>query len=187
MKYFLRTILNVFLWAVIAVMLFLVVSGLCQRLFNKNGYTGLFGIGYAVVVSGSMVPVFQVDDMIVYQKHKIDEYHEGDIVVYVQDRGAESERLITHRIVELGEDTLITRGDANNRADDPIYYHQLVGKVVWNVKKAGKFVTFLKTPLGLISVFLCLALFLGADIFLNVIRAQKKKVPTVQGDEYLRY
>lgn len=179
MKYFLRTVLNVFLWTVSAVLLFLVVSGLVQRFVNKSGYTGLFGIGYAVVVSGSMVPVFQIDDMIIYQEHDIDDYHKGDIVVYVRDRGTEDEILITHRIVDMTLDSVTTKGDANNRADDPISYSQLVGKVVWNIGKLGKLVNFLRSTKGLIILICGLGLIIVADLYFTVFRRKRKKVQTV--------
>lgn len=187
MKYFLQTLLRVFLWTISIIMVFLVVSGLFQRFFNKNGYTGMFGIGYAVVVSGSMEPVFMVDDMIIYQKHGIDDYHVGDIVVYVRDRGTDKEMLITHRIVDMNMETLTTKGDANNRADEPIYYHQLVGKVVWNIGKVGKAVTFLRSGKGILTLIAVLLVIIAADIYFSVFRKRKQKVLTIQGEEYLRY
>lgn len=38
--------------------------------------------------------------------------------------------LITHRVLELNEDNLVTKGDANNTEDKPIEYTDVIGKVV---------------------------------------------------------
>ena len=72
----------------------------------------LFGYGNAIIVSGSMEPAISVDDMIVFRKQR--EYSVGDIVLY--NDGFVN---VTHRIVEINGDQVITKGDANNAADKP--------------------------------------------------------------------
>ena len=181
MKYFLRTLLSAVLWAIVAILLLFVGSGLFQRIFNRGGYTGLFGIGYAVVVSGSMKPVFNENDMIIYQTHDRADYQPGDIVVYVRDQGTDNEILITHRLIGISEDQLITKGDANSISDKPIGWDQLIGRVVFLIPGIGKAVEFLRTPLGiLVSVVLIVAL--SVINLLPVLRSHtKKKAETVNG------
>ena len=72
-----------------------------------------FGYGAAVVLSGSMEPVLSVNDVIIAQK--TEDYAVGDMIVY-QDGGS----VVVHRVVTLDEETVQTRGDANNVADAPI-------------------------------------------------------------------
>ena len=181
MKFFLKTLLSAILWAIVAILLVFVGSGIFQRIFNRGGYTGIFGIGYAVVVSGSMKPVFNENDMIIYQAHDREDYKTGDIVVYVRDRGTEDEILITHRLIGISENQLITKGDANSISDKPISWDQLIGRVVFLIPGVGKAVEFLRTPLGiLLSVLLIIAL--SVVNLLPVFKAHgRKKAETVNG------
>ena len=180
MKFFLKTLLSAILWTVIALLLLFVLSGLYQRILNRDGYTGLFGIGYAVVVSGSMEPVFHENDMIIYQEHAREDYELGDIVVYVRDKGTVDEILITHRLIGISEEQLITKGDANDISDKPVRWEQLVGRVVFLVPGIGKLVDFLRSPLGIvISVILIIGL--SVLNLLPFLRLGKKKAETVNG------
>lgn len=185
MKFFLKTLLSALLWAIIALLLLFVLSGLYQRIFNRGGYTGLFGIGYAVVVSGSMEPVFHENDMIIYQEHAKEDYELGDIVVYVRDKGTEDEILITHRLIGISEEQLITKGDANTISDKPVRWEQLVGRVVFLIPGIGKLVDFLRSPLGIVISVLLIA---GLSVLnlLPVLKLRKKKAETVNGGE-IRY
>ena len=160
MKYVLNTLLNTVLWVLIAVLLFFVASGFVQRYFgNRN--IGLFGMGYAVVVSGSMEPNLRVNDLILYQASEQEEYRVGDIIVYTAER-AEGTILITHRIVAIDGDQLITLGDNNKGVQDaPISFKEVIGRVVFRIPGVGVAVNFLRTTRGLIiagAAFLILIL-----------------------------
>ena len=104
-----------------------------------------FGYGIAIVLSGSMEPAISKDDLILVKE--AESYDVDDIVVY-QDTYS----LVVHRIVEIDGENIITKGDANNVADKPIVVTDIKGKViVWN-SFAGKCVSFLKTPMGIICI-----------------------------------
>ena len=90
MKSFFSSVLNALLWAVMALLIFMVLSGVVQRYFGHSS-NGLFGIGYAVVVSGSMEPNIHVDDMIIYHEHPADDYQVGDVIVYRRNAGTPEE------------------------------------------------------------------------------------------------
>ncbi len=104
-----------------------------------------FGVGAAVVLSGSMSPALQVNDLVVVKE--TDRYKTGDIVVY--QSGAE---LIVHRIVAQQEGRLVTRGDANNAADEPIETRAVKGRVVARIPFVGVAVNALKSPAGILAV-----------------------------------
>lgn len=114
-----------------------------------------FGYGMAVVMSGSMEPAIAVDDLVVVRKGG--SYQAGDVVVYEADG-----ILITHRVYEKNGDTLITWGDANPVADEPVAVEAVKGTVVAVVPKAGILVRFLKQPstviLLIVATFLLLEL-----------------------------
>ena len=100
-----------------------------------------FGYGAAMVLSGSMEPTFYKGDLIIVKEQ--DELAVDDIVVFV-DGGS----LVVHRVVALDDETVTTKGDANNVADEPIFRSLVKGRVLFWIPYAGEFVSFLKTPVG---------------------------------------
>jgi len=106
-----------------------------------------FGIGTAVVLSGSMEPELRVNDVIIVRSSE--NYNINDIVVY--DNGRE---MIVHRIIEQNGDTFTTKGDANNVADEPISAEAVKGKVVFSLPYVGVLVKALRSPVGAIVIIL---------------------------------
>jgi len=186
MRQIFTTLLNTVLWVVILVLLFLVSSGLYQHFCKPDGYNGFFGIGYAVVVSGSMEPAISVNDMIIYQDVKQDAYKTDDVVVYRRDKQGE-EILITHRLIAKGESSWTTKGDANASADSPIDPSVLVGKVVVVVPKAGKVVNFLKSTIGVCVMLGTIAFLTLLSVLVFDSKPGKEKVVTVNGRQTVKY
>ena len=86
-------------------------------LWNAQSLTGNvlpmpFGVGMAVVLSGSMEPELSVNDVIIVQQQ--DGYEVGDVVVYQSDKS-----LVVHRIIEISDGMVVTQGDANNTTTSP--------------------------------------------------------------------
>lgn len=135
-------------------LLLLIVCGLILGvnvyLANANSLVGNqlpmpFGYGAAVVLSGSMEPEFSEGDLIVVKETGA--FKENDIVVF-QDGNS----LVVHRIIDLDGETVTTKGDANNTADEPIHVSSVKGKVLFWIPFAGNIVEFLKTPVGIICI-----------------------------------
>lgn len=108
------------------------------------------GFGISVVLTGSMEPELSPDDLVIVRKAS--DYEVGDIVVY-QDMDS----LVIHRIESIDGDLIVTKGDANNIADDPISRLLIKGKAVAHIPFAGVIVRFLKSPAGFILIFLAAA------------------------------
>lgn len=126
------------------------VLGVNVYLANANSLMGEqlpmpFGYGAAVVLSGSMEPEFSQGDLIIVQECQ--DFQENDIVVF-QDGGS----LVVHRIISIQDDTVITKGDANQAEDAPISLSAIKGKVLFWIPFAGRVVEGLKTPVGTICV-----------------------------------
>lgn len=129
-----------------------ILLGLNVYLANARSLAGQklpmpFGIGTAVVLSGSMEPTLSVNDVIIVRGQE--SYNVGDIVVYENGR-----EMIVHRITEKNGDTLTTKGDANNTADEPISIDAVKGKVVFSLPYAGAIVNALRSPVGAIVIIL---------------------------------
>lgn len=120
--------------------------GLRLYLWNANNLVGNampmpFGYGASIVLSGSMEPVLSVDDLVLVRKQ--DSYQTGDVVVY-QDGSI----LVIHRIISVDGETVITQGDANNMADEPVMIADIKGRMIGYIPQVGGVVRFLQTPGG---------------------------------------
>jgi len=150
-----------------------VVLGVNVYLWNARTLVGNslpmpFGFGAAVVLSGSMEPTLKVDDLILIREQET--YQVGDIVVF-QDGGS----LTVHRLLSYDSENAITKGDANNVADEPIGSDQIMGAVFARIPMMGVVVSAIKTPIGIL-------LTLGGALLLAEIsyRSDRK-----EGDEKL--
>lgn len=80
----------------------------------------------ASITSGSMWPALKKGDLVfikgVNDKSDIEV---GDIIVYQNPMG-----FTIHRVIRMGETTVVTKGDANNVADTPVEYSEVVGRTV---------------------------------------------------------
>ncbi len=158
-----KTIFRVILLAFIALIVGVNVYTINASRIAGNTVPMPFGVGSAVVLSGSMEPEISAGDLVVVIESY--DYKVGDVVVYQDGRMA-----VTHRIVSISEDEVITRGDANNVEDDPISVEQIKGKVAVAIPLVGYVVNAIKTPLGTLVI-------LGAAIFFmeRSFRAEKAK------------
>ena len=107
----------------------------------------LFGFRMYAVKSGSMEPKIKIGDYIIVKSSS--SYKLGDIVTY---RNKDDE-YITHRIISIDDNTIITQGDANNTYDEPIKKEQIIGKVIYTFKFIKKTKTILTSPVFWILVF----------------------------------
>lgn len=104
-----------------------------------------FGYGAAVVLSGSMEPALSTDDLIVVRRTQ--EVAVGDIVVYQNGT-----ILVVHRIVAIDGDSVVTKGDANNVADDPIGRDAIKGTVLFRIPWGGAAVSLIRSPVGTVCI-----------------------------------
>ncbi|MBQ3153709.1 MAG: signal peptidase I [Clostridia bacterium] len=130
------------------------------------------GFGVSIVLSGSMEPELSVNDLIFVRQ--MDSYEVRDVVVF-QSYGS----LVVHRILEIDGENVVTQGDANDTADDPIALTEIKGEVVGHVPYVGAILRFLKTPIGIVLV-------LGAAILLMELSFQKEKKEAEQDLEPIK-
>jgi len=127
-----------------ALVLLSIIIGLKLYTWNAKTLVGNempmpFGVGASVVLSGSMEPVLSVDDLVIVKEQ--DDYKVGDVVVYQDGRS-----LVIHRIIDVTKEGYITKGDANNTADEPIKKDAVKGRMTKHISGAGRIVRFIRTP-----------------------------------------
>lgn len=129
----LKTICNIIytLMFILVVLMFLVV--IMQRITNNNITIG--GIRMFSVATGSMVPVYNVGDVLISKEIEPEKINVGDDIVYQGEDGSYKGKVITHRVksIEKQEDgsyKIITQGVANNAQDPEINQTQVYGKII---------------------------------------------------------
>ncbi|RJR31306.1 signal peptidase I [Candidatus Parcubacteria bacterium] len=80
----------------------------------------------AAITSGSMWPKLKTGDLILIEGIDSSDINVGDIVVFVNDE----KNFTIHRVIELNDNSIITKGDANNIPDQPVPYEMVVGKLL---------------------------------------------------------
>ncbi len=79
----------------------------------------------AGVTSSSMWPALKRGDLILIEGVLRDDIQKDDIVVWKHDGG-----FTIHRVVELNQKTLVTKGDGNFDTDEPVRYEDVIGRAL---------------------------------------------------------
>lgn len=126
------------------------------ELGNSKEGPSFFNIELYTVISESMSPRLNINDIVIVKKgYEIESYKKGNIITFI--RGNE---VITHRIERVisadMRPAFITKGDNNKVEDeDLVKYEDIIGKVVLTMPKIGALVNLLKNKFFFVSI-LCL-------------------------------
>lgn len=143
------------------------ISLLFQRIILHKEYGEIFGLTIFTVKSGSMQPTLQIGDDILVNITK--EINVGDIIVYKDNK---DDIYIAHRVVQVGNDKIIAKGDSNNLEDLPIKKDTIIGKTLMIFPKLGTIQGFIKKPYIFIPV---VSLILIYTAYFNIYIKYKNK------------
>ena len=169
-KKIMQVFINVLLVLVTLLILFLVYRIVSIKFFNKDvtlRYT------FYEIATGSMEPTLNVKDFIIVEES--DKYSVGDIITYKEDNS-----YITHRIIKINGDTLITKGDANNSEDKIISKSEVIGKVVKIIPKGGVIKEIILTPKIIFTLLVTLVLI---NLCFSLTKKEDKKDIKLNKDE----
>lgn len=144
-------IVNVLMVIVIIAILFCIYSIVSLKVFHRD-YINIFGYSVFEVATGSMAKEINIHDAVVVKIN--DEYNVGDVVTYKSGKD-----FITHRVVTVDKDFIITKGDANNVSDNPIDKSLVLGRVIKVLPEFGVWKQVLMTPKVIILVLITLFIF----------------------------
>lgn len=148
-----RWIFDIILFIILAIALIMAYNHV-QVNIRGNTYTTMLGYSAFEVATGSMSNTIEIGDVILVKLIEPNEpVSENEIVVFTQDT-----TLVTHRIIKINGDQIITKGDANNTQDDPISRGQIIGKVVKIIPDVKMWKEIILTPKVLIPTSISILL-----------------------------
>jgi|GEM_PF-2585069 len=127
----------------------------------------VFGFQYVVILTDSMKPNINPNDLVITKPVDPSQLHVGDVVMYRITIG-NATYMITHRIIAIkhtpdGGYYFLTKGD-NRKYRDPweVYPDQIVGKVVLVIPKVGAIWPYI--PLIVLFLFLLVIAMMAYDL-----------------------
>lgn len=132
----LETIINIVYYCLVVLIMAVLIVVILQRVSNNNLAIG--GIRIFNVVTESMVPKYEVGDVLIAKTIDVNELQVGDDVAYRGEVGTFNGKIVTHQIIEKkiedGQLKFITKGIANEESDPEISADQVYGKIIYKVK-----------------------------------------------------
>lgn len=130
---FLKIIGNIIYYIALILVIAILLLVVVQRVSNNN--IALGGIRIYNVLTGSMIPKYNIGDILISKEVEPKEIKKGDDITYISDIGTVEGALITHSVVDIrqedGKYKFITRGIANTADDPEISEEQVYGKVIY--------------------------------------------------------
>ena len=169
-----RIVKNVIFAVILVILVAIIALNIITRISGKTPSI----LGYSVyrVSSGSMVPTFEVGDIILCRECDPMTLKDGDIITYDGTVGEFAGKSVTHRVIkepyrENGNYYLVTKGDDNPVEDSPISVSQVTGIFQSKIDLLKFFYDFFITPWGLIAMIflIILAFFNEIVIFVQAI------------------
>lgn len=164
-KKILKYISNILIGIMVIFCLYAVVN---TAVLGKK-YVKVFNHTFFVVSSGSMLGSININDIIIVKL--TNDVKVNDIITYEEDN-----YFITHRVVSVNGDKIVTRGDANTSDDNPIDINDVLGKVVF-IFSIRNFLIIL----GMIILLIIIIMIFNFEKIFNKFFI-KKKIEQAQND-----
>ena len=116
------------------IVLLMIIAVLALQRFSNNKIA-VGGIRIFNVATESMVPEYEVGDVLLVKEIDANSLKKGDDITYLGEQGSFENRVVTHRIVDIeeidGEKVYHTKGIANDVEDPTITADRIYGKVIY--------------------------------------------------------
>ena len=130
-KTFLSFIWNIFVKILTIAIIFICIIIVVQKVTNNA--ESFLGFRIFRVQTGSMIPKYQVGDVILVKEVDPQKIQIGDDVTYEGETGSMQGLLVTHRVIDIeevdGKRVFHTKGIANNQEDPVVSEDQINGVV----------------------------------------------------------
>lgn len=127
-----NNIIYVILFLIVASVLFVVIL---QRASNND--IALGGVRVFNIISESMVPKYNIGDVLVVKSIEPQNIKVGDDIAYIGQESTFNQKIVTHQVIKIdyenGEYIFHTKGIANILEDPLVHQNQVFGKVVYKI------------------------------------------------------
>jgi len=147
-------VVNIIKNIILDILIVFLIVLICFQYVNRNKPVKIFEFYLFNVLTGSMENKLHIGDYIIVKE--CDEYKEGDIVTYKKDS-----IYVTHRIVKIDGNNVITKGDANTSEDPAFDKNDILGKFVYK----SKLLNFVINNKFIIAGFIILIMILDSVFF----------------------
>lgn len=131
---------------IIIVLIILCINICYLKFIKKEKIIKIFGTAFLIVETGSMQPTIKAGELLIIKEQN--EYKANDVVTFWD----EDEFIVTHRIIELKDGLILTKGDGNDLYDSKVPISNVEGKVILHSKILGVFVLHFLKPLVVVQI-----------------------------------
>jgi signal peptidase len=164
----------------VLIIVFLVVSKV------QGNPPTLFGHQMYFIRTGSMSPYLEPGDVIISKKYDGGELvagNDGDVVTYYGDVNGNVE-MITHRVIEIDGEKIVTKGDFNNTVDSPITKNDIEAVMVYKTVVIDKIYMIISSTWGFwLLIFTPIALLIVSEIVSLVKELKREKEEADENEE----
>ena len=132
----LRLVGRILYWILFIVTVLILLVVLLQRFSNNK--ISLAGIRVFNVITESMVPKYNVGDVLISKSTDINQIKVEDDVVYLGQTGDFKDKIVTHQVIKIedvdGKKIFHTKGIANDVEDPTITGDQILGVVIHKIQ-----------------------------------------------------
>ena len=178
-----KKILKILYYILIVFCVLLIMIIVMQKITESN--KSVFGYRLFVVISGSMVPKYNMGEVVVCKETPVNEIKLGDSIVYKGKEGEIAGKTVMHEVVDIQKDEnnnylFYAKGLTNEEEDPTIVREQIYGVVKWKSKiltEAYKWAT--NARLSFLILFI-----LVVNVFLSFKsgRKEKKQIKQLEGN-----
>ena len=131
----LKALWKILWWAIEAVIIFIAIIIVTQRIFNNE--KAFLGFRIFSVATGSMEPEYAVGDILIAREKDPSTIKVDDNIVYLGNTADYAGKIITHNVIQVeqnenGEYLFHTKGIANTVEDPIVHEDQLYGVIFYN-------------------------------------------------------
>lgn len=137
--------------AIISFFIIVVISIIFIQRVSNNKLT-LGGYSLYTIITESMIPKYEVYDMVIAKRISYTDIKVGDDVVYMGQKGDFADKIVTHQVINIekkGNEVFFhTKGIANDVEDPVITSSQILGKVAMKSKILSLVSKIVNNPYG---------------------------------------
>lgn len=132
----LKAIYNILYMLLVILVVIILIAVILQRA-SKNTLS-LGGFRIFNIITGSMIPKYEVGDVLISKTIKPEDIKVGDDIVYFGTEDDFAGKIVTHQVIDIekqdGKYVFHTKGLANTAEDPLVKEEQISGKIIYKIK-----------------------------------------------------